>query len=205
FSIEGYHADGVLLLSRGGAAVEADWSTVAVGMLVEARVTGVNKGGLSVEVNGIRGFMPISQVEGFRVEDLNPYLNQKLKCLVAEVDREERNLVVSRRGLIEQERAAARQSLWVELAENQVREVIVRPVKPFGAFVDLGGVDGLLPTGEMSWTKVANPEDVVKPGQKVRVIILRIDREQQKVTLGLRQLSDSPWDSAMMNYPPGAI
>lgn len=205
FSIEGYDPDGLLLLSRGGAAVEADWSTVAVGMIVEARVTGVTKGGLSVEVNGIRGFMPISQVEGFRVEDLNPYLNQKLKCLVAEVDREERNLVVSRRALIEQDRAAARQTLWAELSENQVREGMVRSVKPFGAFVDLGGVDGLLPTGEMSWAKVANPEDVVKPGQKVRVIVLRIDREQQKVTLGLRQLSDSPWDSASMNYPPGAI
>jgi small subunit ribosomal protein S1 len=204
-SIEGYDLDGLLLLSRGGQAVEADWSTVAIGQIVEARVTAATKGGLSVEVNGIRGFMPISQIEGFRVEDINPYVGQKLKCLVAEVDREERNLVVSRRGLLEQERASAKVKLWGELAESQVREGVVRSVKPFGAFVDLGGVDGLLPVGEMSWQKVANPEDIVKPGQKVRVVVLRIDREQQKLTLGLRQLSDSPWDSAMMNYPPGSI
>ncbi len=204
-TIEGYDPDGLLLLSRGGQAVEADWSTVAIGMIVEARVTGATKGGLSVEVNGIRGFMPISQIENFRVEDINPYVGQKLKCLVAEVDREDRNLVLSRRGLLEQERAVAKVKLWAELAESQVREGIVRSVKPFGAFVDLGGVDGLLPVGEMSWQKVANPEDVVKPGQRVRVVVLRIDHEQQKLTLGLRQLTDSPWDAATTSYPPGAI
>lgn len=202
--IEGYDPDGLLILSRRGAAVEADWSSVAVGMIVEARVTATNTGGLTVDVNGIRGFMPISQIELFRVEDLAPYVNQRLRCMVVEVDREDRNLIVSRRALLEKERAEAGAKLWQELAEGQVREGIVRQVKPFGAFIDLGGADGLLPIGEMSWQRIQSPEEIVQPGQKVRVVILRIDRDARKLTLGLKQLSESPWDRAALNYPPGA-
>jgi small subunit ribosomal protein S1 len=203
--IEGYDPDGFLLLNRQGAAVEADWSSVATGMTVEARVTAVNKGGLSVDVNGIRGFMPMGQIDLYRVEDANQFINQKLLCIVTEVDREERNLVVSRRALLERDREQGREKLWTELAEGQVREGIVRTVKPFGAFVDLGGADGLLPTGEMSWQRVNDPLDVVQPGQRVRVSILRLDRDARKITLGLRQLTTSPWDEAAVDYPPGSI
>lgn len=203
--IEGYDPDGLLILSRKGAAVEADWSSVTQGMLVEARVTETNKGGLSVEVNGIRGFMPISQIELYRIEDLAPYVNQKLLCLVTEVDREDRNLVVSRRALLEKERNEQRDKVWSDLAEGQVKEGMVRLVKPFGAFVDLGGVDGLLPVGEMSWQRVQDPSEIVQPGTKVKVQVLRIDRENRKVTLGLRQLTTSPWDQAGMNYSQGTI
>jgi small subunit ribosomal protein S1 len=203
--IEGYDPDGFLILTRRGAVVEADWSSVATGMLVEARVTGTNKGGLSVEVNGIRGFMPVSQIDLYRVDDMEQFVNQRLRCLVTEVDREERNLVVSRRALLEKERAEGREKLWGELAEGQVREGIVRSIKPFGAFVDLGGADGLLPIGEMSWSRINDPSDVVKEGQKVRVAVLRLDRDARKITLGLKQLSASPWDEAPLNYPPGSI
>ena len=205
FHIEGYDPDGLLILSRKGSAVQADWSTVAPGMVVEARIMESNKGGLAVEVNGIRGFMPISQIELFRVEDLTPYVNQKMLCMVAEVDREDRNLVVSRRALLERDRQEQSEKLWGEIAEGQVREGIVRSVKPFGAFVDIGGADGLLPIGEMSWSRIKDPAEVVQPGQKVRVVILRLDPETRKLTLGLRQLTTSPWDQASMNYPPGAI
>lgn len=203
--IEGYDPDGLLILARKGAAVEADWSSVAPGMVVEARVTETNKGGLAVEINGIRGFMPISQIELFRVEDLAPYVNQKLLCMVTEVDREERNLVVSRRALLDKERDEQREKFWGEVAEGQIREGIVRSIKPFGAFVDVGGADGLLPVGELSWTRVKDPSEVVQPGQKVRVVVLRLDREARKLTLGLRQLTASPWDQASLNYPPGAV
>lgn len=203
--IEGYDPDGLLVLSRKGSAVQADWSSVSVGMIVEARVLEANKGGLSVDVNGIRGFMPISQIEMFRIEDLAPYVGQKIRCMVAEVDREDRNLVVSRRALFEQEREENREKLWAEIAEGQVREGIVRSVKPFGAFVDLGGADGLLPVGEMSWQRIKDPEEVVKPGQKVKVVVLRLDREARKLTLGLRQLTSSPWDDVTANYPHGAV
>src|SRR5262249_9523474 len=140
FHIEGYDgANGLLILTRKGAAQEADWSTVAVGMTVEARVTATNKGGLSVDINGIRGFMPISQIDLFRVENAEQFVNQRLLCLVTEVDPQERNLVVSRRALLEKEREEGREKLWRELAEGQVRSGIVRSVQKFGAFVDLGG------------------------------------------------------------------
>src|SRR5262245_17188806 len=168
--IEGYdHANGLLILTRKGAAVHADWSTVAEGMVVEARVTETNKGGLTVDVNGIRGFMPISQIDLYRVENAEQFVNQRLKCLVVEVKPDERNLVVSRRALLEKEREESRDKLWNELAEGQVREGIVRSVKDFGAFVDLGGVDGLLHVSEMSWSRVHDASTFVQPGQKVQV------------------------------------
>ncbi|HJT79401.1 MAG TPA: S1 RNA-binding domain-containing protein, partial [Gemmataceae bacterium] len=204
-TIEGYdNANGLLLLSRRGAAVVADWSTVAANMTVEARVTATNKGGLAVEVNGIRGFMPISQIDLYRVETPEQYVNQKLLCLVTEVNPEERNLVVSRRALLEREREEAREKLWKELAEGQVRPGVVRSVKDFGAFVDLGGVDGLLHVSEMSWQRVQDPTTIVQPGQAIRVIVLKIDPERRKVSLGLKQLTASPWDNIQEKYPPGS-
>jgi small subunit ribosomal protein S1 len=204
--IEGYdEANGLLLLTRQGQAVEADWSTVAVGQIVEARVTSTNKGGLSVDVNGIRGFMPISQIDLYRVEDAEQFVNQRLKCLVTEVDPQERNLIVSRRALLEKEREENREKLWRELAEGQVRDGVVRSIRDFGAFVDLGGVDGLLHVSEMSWKRVQNPRDVVQEGQNVKVVVLKIDHERRKVGLGLKQLTASPWDTVTTNYVPNTV
>jgi small subunit ribosomal protein S1 len=205
-NIEGYdNANGLLLLTREGAAVQADWSTVAPNMIVEARVTATNKGGLEVDVNGIRGFMPISQIDLYRVENPEQFLNQRLRCQVVEVNPEERNLVVSRRALLEREREENREKLWAELAEGQVRTGVVRSVRDFGAFVDLGGVDGLLHVSEMSWTRVKNPADVVQPGQTIKVVVLKIDRETRKVGLGLKQLMPSPWDTVTERYLPGSV
>jgi small subunit ribosomal protein S1 len=205
-SIEGFDPDGVLILNRGGEAVqEADWSTVAEGMVVEAKVLAANKGGLSVEVNGIRGFIPMGQIDLYRVEHPEEYVNKKLKCIVTEVDREERNLVVSRKGVLERERNEAREQTMATLAEGDIREGIVRSIKPFGAFVDLGGVDALLPIGEMSWTKIKTPEDAVSSGQKLRVKVLKIDPVTRKLTVGLKQLTTGPWELAVANYPPGTV
>ena len=205
-SIEGYDAqNGLLILTRLGAAVHVDWSSVATGMIVEARVTATNKGGLEVEVNGIRGFMPISQIDLYRVENTEQYVNQKLNCMVSEVNPAERNLVVSRRDLLEKEREAAREKLWLELAEGQIREGIVRSIKDFGAFVDLGGADGLLHVSEMSWARVQKAEAMVQPGQKIKVVVLKIDHERRKLSLGLKQLLTSPWDTAEANYPQGTV
>jgi small subunit ribosomal protein S1 len=204
--IEGYdHANGLLLLTRKGAAVEADWSSVAEGMIVEARVTATNKGGLTVDVNGIRGFLPISQIDLYRVENPEEYLNQRLRCLVTEVNREERNLVVSRRALLEKEREETREKLWAELQEGQIREGIVRSVRDFGAFVDLGGADGLLHVSEMSWSRVQDANSIVQPGQKVQVVVLKVDHERRKISLGLKQLTASPWDTADQNFPIGSV
>jgi len=204
--IEGYDADnGLLLLTRKGAAVQADWSSIAVGMTVEARVTATNKGGLAVDVNGIRGFMPISQIDLYRVENADQYINQRLLCRVVEVNPQERNLVVSRRDLLEKEREDQREKFWQEVAEGQVRTGIVRSVKDFGAFVDLGGADGLLHVSEMSWSRVADASQVVQLGQSVKVIVLKVDRERRKISLGMKQLAPSPWDHVAENYPAGKV
>jgi small subunit ribosomal protein S1 len=206
FQIERYDpANGLMILTRQGAAVEADWSTVQVGQTVEARVTGTNKGGLSVEVNGIRAFLPISQIDLYRVENPEQYVNQRLLCMVTEVNAEERNLVVSRRALLERDRQEQAEKLWTELNEGQIRKGTVRSVKPFGAFVDLGGVDGLIPVGELSWKRVQDPTEVVQPGQQVEVIVARVDREKRKVSLSLRQLVASPYEQIAANYPPRTI
>jgi small subunit ribosomal protein S1 len=202
--VEGFDgANGVLLLSRKGAAIEADWSSVAVGQTVEARVTETNKGGLSVDVNGIRGFLPISQVDLYRVEDPEQFVNQRLLCLVTEVDKEERNLVLSRRALLEKEREENRDRLWQELAVGQVREGVVRSVRDFGAFVDLGGIDGLVHISELSWQRVQDAGTLVAVGQKVKVVVLKIDAESRKIGLGMKQLMASPWDNVEDKYASG--
>jgi ribosomal protein S1 len=204
--IEGYDSsNGLLRLQRRGAAVRADWSSVAEGQTVEARVTAVNKGGLEVEVNGIRGFMPISQIDIYRVEKPEDYLNQRLLCQVSEVNPQERNLVLSRRALLEKEREENREKLWAELAEGQVRDGVVRQVKDFGAFVDLGGADGLLHVSEMSWQRVADAATIVQPGQTLKVVVLKIDREKRKLSLGLKQLQESPWEGVATKHIIGTV
>ncbi|MCA1685068.1 MAG: S1 RNA-binding domain-containing protein [Planctomycetia bacterium] len=187
-------AEGLLILSLKGAVVEANWENIHKGMIVEARVTKTNKGGLDVEVNGIRGFLPIGQIDINRVEDAAIYVNKKLRVVVTESNQREKNLVVSARELLEQERAEQKEKTWATLEEGQVRHGVVRSVKDFGAFVDLGGVDGLLHVGEMSWARVSDPSGLIKVGQEVDVKVLRIDRETKKVSLGLKQLTPSPWD-----------
>ena len=205
FNVEGYDpANGVLKLTRTGAAQHVDWSSVQIGQTVEARVTGTNKGGLSVEVNGIRGFMPIGQIDMYRVENAEQYVNQRLICMVAEVNPEERNLVVSRKALLEQERERLREKFWAEVEEGQVLKGTVRGIQPFGAFVDLGGADGLLPVSEISWGRVGSPADVLSIGQQVEVKVKRIDRAARKLSLSLKDLIASPWDTLSQRFPVGS-
>ena len=205
-SIEGYDAqNGLLILSRKGAAVHADWSSVAEGMTVEARVIETNKGGLSVEINGIRGFMPISQIDRARVENIEQFVNQKLLCIITDVDKEERNLIVSRRALLEKEREEQRAKLWEELQEGQIRTGVIGNVRDFGAFVDLGGVDGLLHVSEISWKRIPDATQVLQAGQMIKVVVLKIDREKHKVSLGLKQLEASPWDNIHDKYASGRL
>jgi small subunit ribosomal protein S1 len=205
-TIEGYDAaNGLLILTRRGAAVVANWDTVAEGMTVEARVVETNKGGLTVDVNGIRGFMPISQIDLFRVENAEQYVGQRLVCLVTDVDPAEHNLVVSRRALLEKQREEQREKLWAELAEGQVRTGVVRSVRDFGAFVDLGGVDGLLHVSEMSWRRGQDATKLVQPGQTLKVIVLKIDHEKRKLSLSVKQLEAGPWDTVLDRYAPGQV
>lgn len=208
FDIERYDsANGLLLLTREGSTqVITDWSSVTYGMIVEAKVTGTNKNksGLLVEVNGIKAFMPISQADMYRVEDADQFVNQRLKCMVVEVNPAERNLIVSRRALLERERQIKAEEFWKTAAEGQVLDGIVRSVKPFGAFVDVGGADGLIPVSEFSWQRVNDLNQFVKVGDTVRVMIVRIDPETRKIALSVKQLTTSPWDEFSQRVKAGA-
>jgi ribosomal protein S1 len=197
--------EGVLILRLKGSAIDATWQNLKKGVVVEARATKTIKGGLEVDVDGIRGFMPISQIDLSRVEDAASFVNQKFKAIVTEANEREKNLVISRRELLEQERAELRERTWATLEEGQIRDGVVRSIKDFGAFVDIGGVDGLLPIGEMSWSRVSKADDLVKTGDQVKVKVLKIDRTARKLTLGLKQLSPSPWENITAKYPRGAM
>jgi ribosomal protein S1 len=196
-------SEGVLLLRRPGAAQEADWSSISEGMIVEGRVKASNKGGLEIDLSGIRAFMPASQIDLVRVPDLAVMVGQTLRCQVTEVKRSEKNVLVSRRALLEAEREVAREQTWTSLAEGQVRTGSVRTIKDFGAFVDLGGVDALLPVREMSWVHVKDPNEVVRLGQQLQVKVLKIDRDTRKLTVGLKQLQQSPWETIEERLPVG--
>ncbi len=195
-------ADGLYELALPGTAVDVgDWSEVAEGMLVEARITGHNKGGLECEVNQLRGFIPASQISTYRVEDLAQFVDQKFACVITEANPVKRNLVLSRRAAMEREQADAKQKLLAELEVGQVREATVRSLQNFGAFVDLGGVDGLIHISQMSWDRVKHPSEVLEVGQKVKVKIQKIDPQTGKIGLALRDLTESPWASAANDFP----
>ncbi len=205
-TIEGYdQTNGLLVLSRQGAVLAATWETLEEGQAVEGRVTGHNKGGLELTINGIRAFMPVSQIEIFRVEELAPYVDQRLQCEVVEVDRAENNVIVSRRALLDREAAAKAEKLWETLAKGQVVPGVVRSIMPYGAFVDIGGVDGLLHIRDMAHSRVEKPEDVVAEGQNLKVMIVSVDREERKIALGLKQILADPWDGAAGKWSEGDV
>jgi len=208
FDIDRYDAaNGLVMLTREGATQHvSDWSGIAYGMVVEVKVTGMNKAktGLTVEVNGIKGFLPASQLDLYRVENLDQFVNQRLKVMVAEVVPEEKNLIVSRRAVLERERQVKAEEFWATVAEGQIKKGVVRSVKPFGAFVDLGGADGLLPVSEISWQRVNDPSDLFKIGDGVEVMITRVDKEARKVGLSLRALTRSPWEDFAERVKAGA-
>lgn len=194
-------SEGLVMLSRQGAVLAATWDSLHRGQVVEARVTGKNKGGLEMSINGIRAFMPASQVEIHRVEDMSPYVGQTLQAKVSEIDFANENIVVSRRDLLLQQQEELREKLWANIEEGQVVKGVVRNVMPYGAFVDIGGEDGLVHVSDLSHGHVDKPEDVVQPGQEVEVKILSIDREEKKIGLGLKQTKRDPWENIEQKYP----
>jgi predicted RNA-binding protein with RPS1 domain len=193
--------EGLYQIALPGAAVDvADWSDLAAGMVVEAKVTGHNKGGLECEVNHIRGFIPAGQISLFRVEDLSQFVGESMTCVVTEANPERRNLVLSRRAVLEREKAEAKTKLMSELAEGQVREGVVRSLQDYGAFIDMGGVDGLLHISQLSWQRVRHPSEVLQVGQPIKVKIRKIDAETGKISLAFRDLSENPWTTAPQKY-----
>ncbi len=208
FSVERYDpANGLLLLTMTGAVQSvANWSSVALHMIVEVKVTGVNKNrsGLMVEVSGIKAFMPISQIDLGRVEQPEQFIGQTLKAEVVELNREERNLIVSRKALQEREREAQKEKFWAEIEVGQTRTGMVRTLMPFGAFVDLGAADGLIPIGEMSWKRIEHPSEILSVGQRVEVQIKRLDQQANRISLSLKQLLENPWDEFAQRHRPGS-
>ncbi len=189
-----------------GASVEvADWSDLAEGVVVKAKITGHNKGGLECEVNHIRGFIPASRISLYRVEDFASYVNEQLLCVVTEANPERRNLVLSHRAVLEREKEEAREKLLSELSVGQIREGVVTRLLKFGAFVDLGGIDGLIHISQLSWDRIGDPSEVMEEGQHVKVRIEKIDETTGKIGLSYRELVHNPWEGVDAKYPVGGV
>jgi len=205
-SIQRYdRGEGILICNRVGAVQKAGWEALEEGMVVQAVCTGKNKGGLEMEVAGHRAFMPAGQVSMWHVENLEEMVGQSIPCEVMEFNRAQRNIVLSHRAVMERERAEARENLLKELQVGQVREGTVRKVMPFGAFVDLGGVDGLVHVSDLSYERVKEPGDVVRVGETVKVQVLKIDLESNRIGLGMKQLQDDPFTVTLASLKEGAV
>lgn len=204
-TVERYDGEaGLLLVNRKGALQRATWTNLTIGMLVEGRVTGVIKGGLELDLKGIRAFMPGSQADIAPMKDVSLLLNEVVRCEVMELDRRHKNVLVSRRKAMEKELAASKEKLKEELASGQTRRGIVRRIADFGAFVDLGGLDGLLHIRDLSWGTVGKVTDVVKEGDEVEVMVLKVDAKRERISLGLKQTLPDPWNGVGDRFVEGA-
>jgi small subunit ribosomal protein S1 len=201
-------AEGLVHLrpAKGGVTKpQGDWSSVAEGQIVDCVVTKTNKGGLEVNISNLRGFMPASQIDFGFVQNMEQYVGQKLRVKISEVNPAKKSLVVSRRSFLDMERQELKSQAWGNLAVGQTHSGVVKTIKDYGAFVDIGGVDGLLHVGELSWSRVNHPKEILQEGQRIEVKILSIDQEKQKVSLGMRQLSADPWAVIADKYLPGTV
>ena len=205
-SVTGFNPEDNLhdLSIPGGAIVVGDWSDIAEGSLVEARVTAANTGGLECQVNNIRAFIPASQAGLYRVENLGDLVGQKLVCVVTESNERRGNLVLSRRAVLEREKEEAKKQTLQELEVGAMREGFIRKIHDFGAFVDLGGVDGLIHISQLAWDRVKHPSEVVQEGQKVRVRIEKVDPETGKISLSLKNPEEHPWTGIEQKFPVGS-
>ncbi len=198
--------DGLYVLSLPGGAIDvSDWEDLEEGSVVEATVTGNNSGGLECKVGGVKGFIPISQITEYRVEDTSEFVDQKFLCVVTEANARRGNLVLSRRAVLEREREEKRKEQLEKIQPGDEMTGIVRTVKDFGAFVDLGGLDGLIHISKLSWDRVKHPSEVLEIGQQVQVKIDTIDKETGKISLSYRDLLDNPWDTAEAEFPVSSV
>lgn len=197
---------GMVLLSKRKAEKILIWQkmmkTVQEGEVVTGTVTRKIKGGLLVDI-GVNVFLPASQVDIRRPADIGDFIGRVVQCEVLKIDESRRNIVVSRRSLIEKQRAEDREALLSELEVGQIRKGVVKNIAEFGAFVDLGGIDGLLHITDMSWERIGHPTEMVSIDQEIEVMILDIDREKQKIALGLKQKQKNPWEDVEKKYQVG--
>ncbi len=196
--------EGRLILSKKRAQYERAWGDIEkikeADGVVEGTVIEAVKGGLIVDI-GLRGFLPASLVEMRRVRDLSPYIGQKIKAKILELDKNRNNVVLSRRQYLEETQSEVRETFLSQLKKGQIREGVVSSIVNFGAFVDLGGVDGLIHVSELSWKHIDHPSEVVKVGDKVTVEVLDVDLDRRRISLSLKQANDSV-DPASEDFDP---
>lgn len=200
--IDAKDSDGLIKgrIPRSRHRAGGNWDALAVGQVVDCHVSAVNKGGLQVTVGNMRAFMPASQVEIGFAGNLEGYIGQKLTVQVTEVNAKKRNLVVSRRALLQAERSEGEGEFWEKVEVGQDHSGTVKTLKDYGAFINIGPVDGFLHIGEISWTRINHPKDVLAEGQQVDVKILKLDVEKKRISLGMKQLAQNPWASASERY-----
>ncbi|MDG5971467.1 30S ribosomal protein S1 [Sphingomonas paucimobilis] len=204
--VENMH--GEAMLSRDRARREAAWDKLELEFSKSARVEGVIfgrvKGGFTVDLNGAVAFLPGSQVDIRPVRDVTPLMDIPQPFQILKMDRKRGNIVVSRRAVLEETRAEQRSGLIQSLAEGQIIDGVVKNITDYGAFVDLGGIDGLLHVTDLSYKRVNHPSEMIAIGDTVRVQIIRINKDTQRISLGMKQLESDPWDGAGAKYPVGA-
>ncbi|MCL4289374.1 MAG: 30S ribosomal protein S1 [Thermoleophilia bacterium] len=201
-------AEGRLILSKKRARFEMAWKRIEgaaeSGEPVEGTVIEVVKGGLILDL-GVRGFLPASLVDIRRVQNLDEFLSKQLRCKVIELNRSRNNVVLSRRAVLEDERKEMRQAILDRLSPGDVVEGTISNIVDFGAFVDLEGIDGLIHISELSWSHVNHPSEVLEIGRPVKVKVLDIDRDRQRISLGLKQTQSDPWQQVIDHYREGDV
>ena len=201
-------AEGRLILSKKRARFEKAWRRIEIaadsGEPVEGSVIEVVKGGLILDL-GVRGFLPASLVDIRRVHNLDEFMGQTLECKVIELNRSRNNVVLSRRAVLEEERKEVREQILGRLEPGQVVEGKISNIVDFGAFVDLDGIDGLIHISELSWSHVNHPSEVVEIGDTVRIKVLDIDRDRQRISLGLKQTQEDPWQRVISTHRSGDV
>ncbi len=198
---------GAILLSKRKADRIRGWEKIleskAEGDLVTGRVTRRIKGGLLVDI-GVPVFLPASQVDIRKPGDISRFIGQDIECKILKIDEENRNIVVSRRKIIEEERSSSKDKLLKDIEVGQLRKGVVKNIADFGVFVDLGGLDGLLHISDLSWGRITHPSEVVKLDQEIEAVVIGFDRDKERVSLGLKQKNPSPWEDIDKRYPIGS-
>ncbi len=216
FVVQPQNEEGQAVLSVDKARQEKSWRVLQVkheaGEIVEAQVTGYNKGGLLANLDGVSGFVPSSQVSGLNTfpeaakqGEMARLVNSTMPFKIIEIDRTRNRLILSERQASQVQRDAQKERLMNELETGQTRDGIVTTVTDFGAFVDIGGADGLVHLSEISWNRVAHPKEVLKSGDRIKVYVLSIDPERRKIALSLKRTQPEPWTQAALTYQPGQI
>jgi small subunit ribosomal protein S1 len=205
--LEEMDGEGGILLSKRKADRIRGWERVieknAEGDVVKGIVTRRIKGGLLVDI-GVPVFLPASQVDIRKPGDISRFIGQEIECKILKIDTENHNIVVSRRKIIEEDRHASKERILTEIQEGQIRKGIVKNIADFGVFVDLGGLDGLLHISDLSWGRISHPSELVDLDQEIECVVIGVDRENEKISLGLKQKTESPWENVEKRYPIGS-